>query len=234
MGEAYKVNDEHIMTLHMPDHKVIFWSTNGWKMLWWDNIEKCIRTKFIKAYVATIECPVCHTRLVGNLKRHYSRCHPNDKIHRMPRKPPTKMPNLEDARVNNALDKMQEFAKSIDDDSVIDISISDYLKLPQTTQHRLAGLRGKCVDWANRPVDLDPYVLGLWLGDGVHHGYSYVCDGDNDHEIMSYLTTWGVANDARFKKTGRYISSLENYQKKGFAPLKKQSGSPVECVGGNH
>jgi DNA gyrase/topoisomerase IV subunit B len=46
-GDPYMVNDEHILTLHMPDHKVIFWNTtqNGWSVLWWDNENKKISKK---------------------------------------------------------------------------------------------------------------------------------------------------------------------------------------------
>ena len=226
MGEKYTVNDEHILTLHIPDHKVIFWSTNGWRMIWWNNKTNSIKTKQIKAIDTCIKCDECDTILSGNIKRHYTRCHPDKKVPVKPRKSPTKNPDMNNENIKKAFNKMQKFAKSIDNNNIIDISIKDYLKLSKTTQSRLAGLRGNCVNWEYKPVELDPYVLGLWLGDGTHTGYSYTCDGENDCELINYLIEWGKRNDAKIKRTTKHpyvygISSIDNFHKKGYAPLRK-------------
>lgn len=145
LGDSYKVNDEHTLTLHMPDHKVIFWSTNGWKMLWWDKTNQSIKEKFL-----------------------------------VPRKHPTK--GMDNADIKKAYDEMVAFSNTIDDDNVIDIALKDYLKLSNITQRRLAGVRGNCVCWEEKPVELDPYVLGLWLGDGCKTG-GYSCDEKQNNEI---------------------------------------------------
>ena len=76
-GESYKVNDEHILTLHMPGHKVIFWNNNGWKILWWNNKHTKINSKHFKAIDNKIKCNECEIELHGNLNRHYKRQHPN-------------------------------------------------------------------------------------------------------------------------------------------------------------
>jgi DNA topoisomerase-2 len=44
-GESYKVNDQHILTLHVPDHKVMNSTKCGWSVLWWDNNKKQICNK---------------------------------------------------------------------------------------------------------------------------------------------------------------------------------------------
>lgn len=38
-AESYKVNDQHILTLYMPEHKTISWDCNEsrWTMCWWDS-----------------------------------------------------------------------------------------------------------------------------------------------------------------------------------------------------
>ena len=52
-GEKYTINDQHILTLHMPNHKVIYWDEcvseckNGWSVMWWNNTEKQINKKTI-------------------------------------------------------------------------------------------------------------------------------------------------------------------------------------------
>lgn len=224
-GDNYKVNDEHILTLHMPDHKVIFWDTNGWKLVWWDKKKQGIKTKFTRAiqYEKT-PCEECGQELSSSIKRHYKRVHPDMQFPVRQRKSPTKVVDMSNEDVKNAYVELSEFAKTIDDDNVIDISIKAYLNLPKTTQSRLAGLRGDCVNWDYNHVNLDPYVLGLWLGDGVKHGYSYACDGANDPELIDYLKQWGENNDSNLKHHGRYtygFSSIDNFRKKGYAPLRK-------------
>ena len=97
--------------------------------------------------------------------------------------------------------------------------------LPKSIQGRLAGVRGQCINWESKNVLLDPYVLGLWLGDGMQTGYTYACDGKNDYQIIDYLNGWGETNDAIFKITNQkytyQISSIDNFKRKGYAPLKK-------------
>jgi len=114
-GESYKVNDEHILTLHMPDHKVISWNTtcNAWTVLWWDNEHKKVCNK-------TIPCSM----------------------------------------------EMEEFCKTIPDIDTFDICIKDYMALDETSKKCLSGVRGQSVQWQKQEVILDPYTLGLWLGDG--------------------------------------------------------------------
>lgn len=224
-GENYIVNDEHILTLHMPDHKVIFWNSNknGYSILWWDNINKKIRTKTEIIEYKKIECEECKIELSSNLKRHYKRKHPEKTIPKKVRKLPTKIgPDTKEAK--KTFNEIVEFSKTIDDNNVFDISIKEYMKLNETTKKRLAGIRGNCVEWEKRNVELDPYILGLWLGDGSQRGYRYACHGEKDPEIINYLEKWADKNDANIKRTAKYdyyISSNSNYGKKGCNPLNK-------------
>jgi hypothetical protein len=99
------------------------------------------------------------------------------------------------------------------------------MALNETTKKRLAGVRGQCVQWPRQYVELDPYMLGLWLGDGCQTGYRYACYGEKDPEIIDYIEDWCKENDATLKKTGKYeytFSCTSNKGKKGCAPLKKQ------------
>jgi hypothetical protein len=224
-GDSYKVNEEHILTLHMPDHKVIYWNTNGWSILWWNMKDNKIESKFIKAINEDIKCEECGVILNSRLKRHYSRRHSNQSIPIKPRKSPNNIPDMNNEKIFKAYDEIVNFSRTIDDNNVFDISIKDYLSLSKTTQSRLAGLRGECVNWNYKDIELDPYVLGLWLGDGMKSGYSYSCDGENDYQLIDYLKEWGLKNDSDLKQSSnKYcynFSSIENFHKKGFAPLKK-------------
>ncbi len=225
-GDTYTVNDQHILTLHMPDHKVIFWNNTkcGWTVLWWDNNNKKICAKTCRAYTPQIPCDYCDVLLTDNLNRHIRRCHPDMPVLKKPRKSPTIEPELT-PEVANAKKELENFCKTIPNNNVFDISIQDFLKLDETTQKRLAGVRGQCVQWVKKPVELDPYVLGLWLGDGMSNGYRYACYGEKDSEIIDYLNVWGQANDATVTQKSTYvysITSTSNHGKKGHAPLKNQ------------
>lgn len=225
LGEKYQVNEDHILTMHMPDHKVIYWKLNGWNILWWDHQDRSIKAKFFQAESEQNYCQECDKIFHSNLKRHYKRIHPDIDMPKQPRKSPTKTPDMKNPDILKAYEDAKDFASLIDDNNVIDISILEYMKLPKTTQKRLAGVRGNCVNWDYKDVELDPYLLGLWLGDGIHHGYSYVCDGENDTQLIDYINQWCDKNDAFIKKTkNKYvyqISSSSRFGKKGSAPLAK-------------
>jgi DNA topoisomerase-2 len=223
-ANSYKVNEEHILTLHMPDHKVIFWNSSekSWSVLWWNNEKKEINKKSIKAYPKDkIVCPECNMELSNNLGRHYSRVHKDKEVPKKDRKLPIKEPELTE-EVKKARIELEEFCKNIPDDNVFDISIKEYMEFNDTTKIRLAGVRGNCVQWPSQDVSLDPYVLGLLLGDGFSAGYA--CYGEKDPEIINYLENWAENTDCVITKSEKYtyrFSSKENKDKKGCAPLKK-------------
>lgn len=226
-GDTYSVNDEHILTLHMPDHKVIFWNNfkQGWSVVWWDNEAKSIRQKTVFAgETESITCDECGVELSSNIQRHYKRLHKDKPIPKKVRALPIKTPPQTEETIR-VREEIEEFCKTIDDNNVFDISIKEYMTLNETTKKRLAGVRGKSIQWPKKDVVLDPYMLGLWLGDGMQHGYSYACYGEKDTQIIDYITNWGKDNDATITKRGKYtynFTSTDNKHKKGCAPLKKQ------------
>lgn len=229
-GESYQVNDKHILTLHMPDHKVIFWdaSKNGWSVLWWDHDANNIKAKTegLGTPGAYVVCKECGTTLSGNLKRHYSHVHKGIEVPETERRNSTQPPETEEALV--ARERLEAFCKTIPDDNTIDISIQDYIKLSKTAQLRLAGIRGDCVQWPHREVYFDPYLLGLWFGDGFKAGRGLACDESTDPETLDYLQQWCEKNDGLLNKTGHcahYIASRSNVERcttRHQNPLKKK------------
>ena len=229
-GNSYIVNENHILSLRMPDHKVVFWNSTsqGWHVLWLDKEEMNIKSKIIaiedtESQVQCTHCDILLTR--GSLKRHHNRIHPDIPYVSPPRKPPIVVPEDSES-VRDARAKMDEFCKTIPDDNTIDISIGDYMKLSKTIQGRLSGYKGECVQWPFQEVDLDPYVMGLWLGDGMQTGYRFAINKRDDPEIIEYLEKWGLDNDATFRqeKSDEYswtISSTDHKWEKGYAPLRK-------------
>lgn len=184
-GEKYKVNEQHILTLHMPDHKKIFWNDteNSWSVLWWNNIDKCINKKSI----------VIKKRKNNNIDA----------------------PNT--IQVQNALKELEKFCEQISELNVFDISIQEYMSLSDTTKKHLAGIRGECVEWDKKQVNLDPYVLGLWLGDGFSKEYE-----ENDIEIIKYLEDWNYENNDEIDSKSRCFNSItleDNFVNKNHSLL---------------
>lgn len=123
-------------------------------------------------------------------------------------------------------EEMEEFKSKIDD--VIDITIEDYLKLPENTQKQLYIFKSNGINWKHKEVELDPYILGMWLGDGFSCGFGF---STADDELLNKWIEWGNDNDGTIKKGIRYsytISSTINNTQEGIAcnrtekaPLKK-------------
>lgn len=225
-GDDYIVNENHILSLKMQDHKVIFWnnSKGGWSVLWWDDKSRKILNRTIVVSKPQIKCPECAIVLSGNLSRHYKRMHPENKYINSRSPPTTSPPNTKE--VKDARRSMEEFISYIPDNNIIDISISEYDKLSSTTRNRLSGFGGKCVKWEEKKVLLDPYVLGLWLGDGMKDGYKFSINNELDPEILNYLKLWGNKNDAIFTQNEKEpcsfsISSAEHRRHPDCDPLKK-------------
>lgn len=131
----------------------------------------------------------------------------------------------------NNTEDLNEFSSSIDDDNVIDIKIEKYLSLPKNIQNQLYTFKSDGINWETKEVALDPYILGMWLGDGLSHGYGFVTA---DKELLDEYIKWGVNNDATITKNKhkyRYTisSTINNTQteiscncnKTEKAPLKK-------------
>lgn len=50
-------------------------------------------------------------------------------------------------------------------ENVLEITVKDYLQLSKSSQKNLKGYRVG-VEFSNKHVDFDPYIIGYWLGDG--------------------------------------------------------------------
>ena len=121
-GESYKVNDEHILTLCMPEHKIIYWYNehSSWRTIYWDKTEKNIKVKEMNTFVK-VKCNECGTMMNNqSLKRHYSRQHKNIKFEKS-----KTIIDMNDLKVIEARKRLEEFLLNIDDNNIIDISIGD-------------------------------------------------------------------------------------------------------------
>ncbi len=79
---------------------------------------------------------------------------------------------------------------------LVNISVEEFLKLTPSQQKGLKGWRTG-VDFKSTIVnpELDPYVVGLWLGDGHKQGFYF---SNKDQEILDYLEGYAKVSDLKY------------------------------------
>lgn len=216
-GESYKVNDEHILSLCFPEHKQITWVPRNylWIASYWDSQEQQIKIKRIRARIK-VKCKECDTTInISSIKRHYARKHKTkryiDTSYRLSRKYNNK------PEITTARKKLQEFLSTIGDNNIIDISIGDYLNLPESLKKKLKGIRGKCVNWQDKNVLLEPYLLGCWLGDESEYYREKISESSK-----KILVKYDLINNRHIPR--QYIVNSEATRLKVLAGIIRTSG----------
>jgi DNA-directed RNA polymerase beta subunit len=65
----------------------------------------------------------------------------------------------------HSLTEAEEFVNSFNDDDTLDITIEEYLKLNKRTKDNLVLFKVEDIHWTKKDVEMDPYLLGMWLAD---------------------------------------------------------------------
>jgi hypothetical protein len=112
----------------------------------------------------------------------------------------------------------RNFSNSTEIDSRVDISVKNYLRLPTWIRRNLMGYRVS-VEFPEQSVDMDPYMLGLWLGEHTStlkwkktivdtlRKYNLV---DNKHIPHIYLTN---SRSVRLSLLAGIVGSIGHYSK---------------------
>lgn len=103
-------------------------------------------------------------------------------------------------------DDCNNFSKSLDDDDTIDITIEKYLSLNKYTREHLVLFKTDKINWTKKDVIIDPYILGMWLGDGLSSGLGFALNYKTDFETLAYWENWALANGALIRKNGYKFS----------------------------
>jgi DNA-directed RNA polymerase beta subunit len=132
----------------------------------------------------------------------------------------------------NSLKEAEDFVNSFDDDDTLDITIENYLKLNKRTKDNLVLFKTEGIHWTKKDVEMDPYLLGMWLGDGLSDGTGFALNYKTDNETLAYWENWAQENGAIISKGDRYkylVVSKKNKEATALglcnrveeAPLKK-------------
>jgi hypothetical protein len=68
-------------------------------------------------------------------------------------------------------------------DGVVEMTVNDYMKLSDRDKRLRYKLYRSSVDYSTRDIKIDPYVLGVWLGDG-HHNTTQITLNDSDAKYI--------------------------------------------------
>jgi replicative DNA helicase len=81
--------------------------------------------------------------------------------------------------------------------SILNISVSDYMKTSPKFKTNYKGYK-VAVEYAEQQLSLDPYFLGLWLGDGTTVNQNIT---NSDIEVIDYLESFGKSIGGNLKTT---------------------------------
>lgn len=92
---------------------------------------------------------------------------------------------------------------------IVNITVEDYLKWSDRKKRTHAGYKRKVI-LPDKNLKIDPYLLGLWLGDGASKSAKIF---NTDEEVISYLKSLGITGERIDPRTGCWEATVTNLQK---------------------
>lgn len=86
----------------------------------------------------------------------------------------------------------------------VEISVEDWLKKSARWRENFRGFRAGLIGFPKKEVRIDPYLLGLWLGDGLHRELMIT---SADQEIQDWLKSFAEQNGLRYTESKKRCAS---------------------------
>jgi len=99
--------------------------------------------------------------------------------------------------------------------AVVRVSVGEFLGLPANVRKHLYGFRRPAKFGASPSLPVDPYILGLWLGDGTT-GQAQLTINNEDHEVLAYLKEHFPLAAFHQYKPGAQTVVLTTHEKTAF------------------
>lgn len=115
----------------------------------------------------------------------------------------------------------EHFRNNIDSSDILEVLVDKYITLPERVRSQLYGFRSDGIEYDSQRLSVDPYFLGLWLGDGYSNGKDISIADD---EIVQYIQKWADKNDAELVFVAPYRYKLKRKQSSTSKrnPMKEQ------------
>ena len=88
------------------------------------------------------------------------------------------------------------------------------MKLSKRTKDNLVLFKTEGINWTKKDVEMDPYLLGMWLGDGLSDGSGFSLNYKTDLNTLAYWEKWAQENGAIITKDDRYKFSIVSNKNK--------------------
>ena len=99
----------------------------------------------------------------------------------------------------------EKYLENLKLDEIILLTIDDYLKLDKWCKQKLLGFKSsQGINYHEKNVELDPYLLGLWLGDGTLPYGEEPIIASNDIEIKEFISNWCSENNSELVQESKY------------------------------
>jgi hypothetical protein len=119
--------------------------------------------------------------------------------------------------IEQAQYEIEKFSETITATDIIKITADKFLQLFETKpnyKRKFMGFKStENINWEYQKVDLDPYLLGVWLGDGTHSKPEIASD---DIEIQEYLLNWCDNNDAELVHQDKFLFKIRRRNRTNF------------------
>jgi len=115
-------------------------------------------------------------------------------------------------------------------DDVVDISVGDYMRLSKGQKHALKGYKVPVV-FPEQQVPLDPYLIGLWLGDGNSGDVGFT---NQDAAILRYLAYKLPEYNCYLQFCGEYHYRFQTLEKGTGRNFIKQHLKGLNLINNKH
>ena len=166
IDDMYEIKNGTMDNYIVNSHHILTLYYSGHKSIFWKNSSKSWSMNYFDNNTKTVKYKNIRTNESNN-GNHYNKSCLNKE---------------------EAYEKILEFSKNIEDNNIFDINVQQYLSLPLSVKNHLKGIvNTNVIEWENKDLIIDPYILGLWLGDGMSdcHGFASI-----DYEIVQSWALW--------------------------------------------
>lgn len=105
-------------------------------------------------------------------------------------------------------DKFEKSEKNKHKNGFKKLTVKEYFELDNYSKRTIYGVRSNGLEFEEKEVLIDPYILGVWIGDGFSNDSRFIVNIKEDVEILNEIINFAQKNDYRTR-----ISRCHNSEK---------------------